>query len=438
MSPRSRVEKLAAALLAARDADGVLAALLAVEEPAADFAALWGADGRVAAARRRAASGEWVRFPMPPIELELAGDRGLALGRGRSGERIDALDDLLASLSLEHELRVPLGEPLCGLLVLSRALRPFSVRERRGVERHAGLLGRALEERARRAAHEQGNGQELASLLTLTRSLATAVTLDAALDAAATCLGALLRPACGAVVAALESAAPPRAVAWPAAAQDDAVRRAIDPAGLAAPHVRTRTGSHAMRASRRAGVWVTLDDSEEPIAIALGWAGAPPASARRVIRAVLASLRLALIGLRAQRSREEGRLGAAMEHLPLGIVLLDGEARVRIANPVGRDLLERAGHRIDENGRLRRIGPVEVSAIGDEQDRDGPREVEISLPDTDCTIVARLFRVVSPDEQAHETVLVLEDVTEERRRARQWLQVEKLSALGTLMAGIVH
>ncbi|RMF70742.1 MAG: response regulator, partial [Acidobacteria bacterium] len=411
---------------------------LAVDAPAADLVALWGADGRVAAARRRAASGEWVRFPMPPVQLDARQIAAGTTGRARTANRVDAIDDLLASLSLEHEARLPLGDPPRGLLVLARAARPFGAREVDALARDARLLAAALDECSRRAAQGRADGRELASLLTLTRSLATAVTLDAALEAAAVCLGALLRPPVGAVVAALDPAGPPLAIAWPDGSHAEAVQRAIRPAGLPAPQVRARSAAAGPRVAAESAHWIALDDAEEPVAVALGWPDAPPASARRVIRAVVASLRLALIGLRAQRSHEEGRLGAAMEHLPLGIVLLDDDARVRIANPMARELLARAGHVVDRRGRLARIGSVELAEVRREGAGEAAREVEISVPEGGRTIVARLFPVTADGDGRRETVMVLEDVTEERRRARQWLQVEKLSALGTLMAGIVH
>jgi len=139
--------------------------------------------------------------------------------------------------------------------------------------------------------------------------------------------------------------------------------------------------------------------------------------------------------LRVALEAEEQRLEALMEHLPEGILLLDGERRILLSNPaaqtclplltdaaVGDVLTLMAGHSVEE---LLQPPPEGLW-----------HELEVAGPPR------RVFEIVAQpiaaETGAGGWVVLIRDVTQERDIQGRIQQQERLAAVGQLAAGIAH
>jgi len=138
--------------------------------------------------------------------------------------------------------------------------------------------------------------------------------------------------------------------------------------------------------------------------------------------------------LRGALEVERRRLGRLVEHLPDGVLLVDSERRIVLANRVARHLLPvltpaSVGDRIDRLGgaALERLTPA----------GPGPRqEVVIEHPQRRIFTVAT-GEIGAPTESASK-VIVVREVTREREIEDQMQRQERLAAVGRLAAGIAH
>jgi signal transduction histidine kinase len=130
---------------------------------------------------------------------------------------------------------------------------------------------------------------------------------------------------------------------------------------------------------------------------------------------------------------EQKRLESLVEHMPVGVLLLDGEYRVLLANPLGKSILETLGAEFN-NGTLLRLGAFsfqDLIAI-----HDSPLAVEISTQQAPQRYFEAQVRPVgSPKGQ---WVLMLRDVTQERDIQARIQMQERLATVGQLAAGIAH
>lgn len=445
MSLTATVDALARGLLLARDERDAILAWVRVQEPDASVVVLVsGAPNAAPLALGRGDYG-WESLAVPPLPGLAAPKATEARHPGAS--RKDALDDLLWSLGVGVAAVLPLEPAESGWLVVGRAERPYAAEELDRFAHATPLLGLALV-----TLHRRGHGsreiakqaREVTELFDLTRTLTTTLTIDAAAQHAAMTTRSLLGPAIGAVVVARAPGLAAHAVTWPEdASHAEAVRLAAEAASCTVVEKVVRLPALAARTCEpEYARWQIYASPEAPLALALAWAGEPPAEAPRVARSIAASLALSLARFEAQTSHEERRLATAIENLPLGIVVLDRAHRVRLANEVGRVLLESVDSWPGRGEVLTRLGSAPIPAPGSETPGDKPLELEVLLPGGERTLVARLYQRADDEQrgadEAGDVVLVITDVTEERRQARRWLQVEKHAALGVLIAGIVH
>ncbi len=421
--PRApRWAALATALIGAADVEDCLARWALAVGPPADLLVLL--DPRNLAPRRalRREDVKWVPLALPPVGLDVlpARTEELPLGSGRSSP----LADLLHSLSLSQAMVVPLGEN-AGALVVARAGRAFSESEALACEQEAAWLAASLEHhRGRhREQEETGSARELSALFELNRSLARALGARELMDSARRCLVELLAPACGAIRLEAEGLEP-AVVCWP---EGELARRA-------------RARAAGSLAADPSLAWLTLPCAEDAVGVALGWQGSVPPPARRIAGAVQASLVLAAGRLAAQRRLEEDRLLRTMEGLPLGVALLTREGRLRLVNPAARRLLESFGAWPEAGGVLERLGSVELLPQIAAALAGRSTGAEVFFPEGRRVLELRLVPAVAgvEAEEAEEVVLVLDEVTEQRRQRQQLAQAEKLSAMGELIAGVVH
>ncbi len=118
--------------------------------------------------------------------------------------------------------------------------------------------------------------------------------------------------------------------------------------------------------------------------------------------------------------------------VPDGVLLLDSDNRVILANPAGtRDLYSLAKICVGEE--ITYLGGCPISDILQE---------EIDVPWHEVTANNRIFEIGAQPIESHSAtrnwVVVIRDVTQERETRRQVQQQERLAAVGQLAGGIAH
>ncbi|GAB4263207.1 MAG: hypothetical protein Kow0092_13970 [Deferrisomatales bacterium] len=141
---------------------------------------------------------------------------------------------------------------------------------------------------------------------------------------------------------------------------------------------------------------------------------------------------------RAERERNEAlaELEAALEASPVPTILLGPELRVRRANRLARQLLESLGLPPD-TGAVGRIGDRPMEDLLASPPGGGGRH-EIAVAGPPQRILEAVARPVPPEGPPGGWVLVLEDVTEERRARVAAARTDRLASLGHMAAGIAH
>ena len=142
--------------------------------------------------------------------------------------------------------------------------------------------------------------------------------------------------------------------------------------------------------------------------------------------------------LRSQLADERNRMRTLIEHLPEGVLLLDADRRLALANPAARAHLAALG--LEDSDELpERLGCARAAT-------DQPAlDFEISTPGAD----RRDFEVACRPIPAGEVVpgaaaepggwaIVLRDVTEQRRVQQQLRLQERQAGIGTLASGVAH
>ena len=132
--------------------------------------------------------------------------------------------------------------------------------------------------------------------------------------------------------------------------------------------------------------------------------------------------------LRSALDQQQQRLQAIVEHLPEGVLLVERDGRVAVANPLGRAHLA-AVARTTPGGEIDSVGSVSLERLLGSGLQ--PREVAVTG--------GGVFQVAArPLEGAHRAVLVIRDVTREREAQQVAQQQARLAAVGQLAAGIAH
>jgi signal transduction histidine kinase/CheY-like chemotaxis protein len=139
--------------------------------------------------------------------------------------------------------------------------------------------------------------------------------------------------------------------------------------------------------------------------------------------------------LRRTLDAERLRLQRMMEYLPSGVVLLDADDRIVLANRIARDCLT-ALTEVGPGDRLERLGERALTSI---IEAAGGRFQEIRV---ESPTVVRTFEVAAGrlegSGMGRYTTIVLREVTREREIEAQMQRQERLAAVGRLTAGITH
>ena len=131
-----------------------------------------------------------------------------------------------------------------------------------------------------------------------------------------------------------------------------------------------------------------------------------------------------------QQARQMQRI---IDSVPEGVLVLDVEKELVMANPVARDYLSLLTEG-ELSGPIKTLGGRPLEELL-EPTAEGQRPHELDTPDGLYEVMAQ---PVGPEPEAEGWVLVIRDATEERRRQQHLQTQERLATVGQLAAGIAH
>jgi GAF domain-containing protein len=123
-----------------------------------------------------------------------------------------------------------------------------------------------------------------------------------------------------------------------------------------------------------------------------------------------------------------------LEHLPLGILLLDANYRIVSSNTNGEDLLQELVPDF-EGGEISSLGDISLNQLVMYCDDPNPFEAH-SVSHPNKIYEAQIRRVSTSEEK--QWLLLIQDVTEMRKSQRQYHLQERLATIGRFAAGIAH
>jgi signal transduction histidine kinase/HAMP domain-containing protein len=131
--------------------------------------------------------------------------------------------------------------------------------------------------------------------------------------------------------------------------------------------------------------------------------------------------------------RSEERLYSVVEHLPEGVLLLDSDMLILLANPAGDQFLATAA--TVDGDVLKSLVNTQVAEVIVETVDGGWLSLSTEEPKKSYEVTARKIPL---GENEFGSVLVIRDVTQERSVREQLQRNERLAAVGQLAAGIAH
>jgi PAS domain S-box-containing protein len=145
---------------------------------------------------------------------------------------------------------------------------------------------------------------------------------------------------------------------------------------------------------------------------------------------------LAIQHLEDLSAAERERRQSLVENLPEGVMTLDTENRIVVANPAAMRYLEAMTYSAP-GGVLTRLGNRPLSELLSEKPEAGAaQEIVVAGPPRHVFEVA--FHALRAAPEGVRTVLVIRDVTSERELHKQMELQARLGAIGQLTAGIAH
>jgi signal transduction histidine kinase/ActR/RegA family two-component response regulator len=189
-------------------------------------------------------------------------------------------------------------------------------------------------------------------------------------------------------------------------------------------------------------VQIPLMDNQGHEVVGLLFVGAEQEQAFTDVQVRLLHTMANQVALSIQRLRalladiQQQRLESLVEHLPEGVLMVDANLRLVLANPVARSYLTVLAAS-EAEGVLTHVGGYPIEALLQSQPTGNPfREVETIGPPRRIFEVATQPLQVGPDSGGW--VLVIREVTEDRQVQERIQQQDRLAAVGQLAAGIAH
>jgi two-component system cell cycle sensor histidine kinase/response regulator CckA len=136
-----------------------------------------------------------------------------------------------------------------------------------------------------------------------------------------------------------------------------------------------------------------------------------------------------------QRQRTEATLQQTLDTVSDGILLLDTEHRIKVANPAAQKFLDQIA-RVGVDQVLIQLGEQPLPDLLDRQ--PASQWQQVSLPGSASMIFETMVQPIKAKSDLQGWVMVLRDVTQEREIEAQIRQQERLAAVGQLAAGIAH
>jgi signal transduction histidine kinase/CheY-like chemotaxis protein/HAMP domain-containing protein len=134
--------------------------------------------------------------------------------------------------------------------------------------------------------------------------------------------------------------------------------------------------------------------------------------------------------LRGALDAQQQRLQAVVEHLPEGVVLVEQDGRIALANPIARAHLATVAT-TTPGGQIATIGGVSLERLLGAPEPE-PREITTQEG-------SRVFQIAArPLAGGQGAAVVIRDVTRERHGQRIAQQQARLASVGQLAAGIAH
>lgn len=141
----------------------------------------------------------------------------------------------------------------------------------------------------------------------------------------------------------------------------------------------------------------------------------------------------AVQNMAAKIEAEQKRFESLVKHLPVGVLLLDSDYKLLIANPLGKKILSElnGNHKLDQ---IRDLGSKTINDLIATHDNGSCVDIILEEP------VTRIFeaqaRLVLREKP--QWVVTLREVTEERENQARILMQDRLATVGQLAAGIAH
>ncbi len=137
---------------------------------------------------------------------------------------------------------------------------------------------------------------------------------------------------------------------------------------------------------------------------------------RRLLHTIAHHISGVLQRFQMMRASEQKRLAALIEHLPIGVVLLNPEGCIRLHNPRGREYLSLLCPEAELGTHLKRLGHIQIQdMINSEEQRFS---IDIIGEDSPERIFEIRFNKILDGTETSGYVLMLQDVTQERTLLR--------------------
>lgn len=138
-------------------------------------------------------------------------------------------------------------------------------------------------------------------------------------------------------------------------------------------------------------------------------------------------------------SAQQRQLESLVEHLPVGVLLLDTDFHVLVANPLGQEILSLLYADDDHRQEgIQRLGALSLSELILRESPQPPVEITLEGPPRRI-FTAKIQPAGSPtDVERHYWVLTINEITQERENMARIQIQERLATVGQLAAGIAH